>query len=107
MKMPTRLSRQLNSRHLGLMLLATVGCVACDSLASAAPAETRSITIHYQDLDLSRPRAVETLKRRIRRAAEDVCGDFSLRELQISPEFLHCVDTATDKALAEISSRPQ
>jgi UrcA family protein len=87
------------------MLLATAGCVACDSLASASAVETRSVTIHYGDLDMSRPNAAEALKRRIHRAAEQVCGDFNFRELQISPEFLRCVDTATDKALAEVNSR--
>jgi UrcA family protein len=105
MKMLTRPSRRLNTRHIGIVFLATAGWVACDSMASADALETRSVTVHYRDLDLSRPRAVETLKRRIHRAAEQVCGDFNLRELQISPEFIRCVDTATDKALAEVNSQ--
>jgi UrcA family protein len=105
MKMPTLPSRVLNTGHLGLLFLATAGWVGCDSIASADAAETRSITVHYRDLDLSRPRAVETLKRRIHRAAEEVCGDYNLRELEISPEFIRCVDTATDKALTEINSQ--
>lgn len=74
-------------------------------MASAAAEEPRSVTVRYWDLDLSRPSAVEILKHRIHRAAESVCGDYSYRELRVTPEFNRCVDAAAVKALAEVNSR--
>jgi hypothetical protein len=34
-----------------------------------------------------------------------VCGDYSRRELRVTPEFARCVDAAALKALAEVDSK--
>jgi UrcA family protein len=88
-----------------MLVLGTAGCGVLDSTASATESETRSISVHYNDLDISRPRDMETLKRRIHQAAGAVCGDPYEPELRLSPQFLHCVDVATNNALAEVKSR--
>ena len=56
--------------------------------AAASPYE-RSTTVSYADLNLSSPAGQATLDRRIKRAAEQVCGsehDLSLKVRQVARE---------------------
>jgi UrcA family protein len=86
------------------MILATATCTAFASTAAANDSEPRSVTVHFSDLDISRPHDVEALKHRIHRAAVLVCGDPGALELRRSTLFNNCVSQATDTALAKVNS---
>ena len=62
-----------------------------------------AVTVQYGDLNLSAPEGVDTLKRRLSSAAQQVCAD----EYRFDPfsKFLvqGCVREATDKALAQVN----
>ena len=107
MKMTTRAPRGRNIHRPGiLMVLGICACVAATSPAGANDnSEPRSVTVRLRDLDLARPSDVKTLKRRIHRAAEMVCGDAYAHDLLLPPSFVRCVDQATSNALAKVDPR--
>ena len=91
-------------------LLAAAGLVVCAVPAAAADPQsdlqvyTRKVS--YSDLDISTPRGAETLKIRLRNAADYVCtggtGDMLVRT---SPRYRKCVHEASHRAV-ESSSNP-
>jgi UrcA family protein len=86
------------------IFLATLGVLAATQ-ALAGPlddAETRSITVHFADLNLSQPSGVHALRARIDYAARLVCGDYQTLDLQRTNIFRNCVERARDAALAQI-----
>lgn len=71
------------STLLSLLGAAVLGAVATATPASAHATTSRSITVHSADLDLTSDAGTTTLDRRIRGAANRVCGmsgAFMLRE---------------------------
>jgi UrcA family protein len=62
----------------------------------------RTLTVNVQDLDLSTAQGQEVLRRRIRWAADIVCGAPDTRELRLLAEYHACVSNATDSALAQV-----
>jgi UrcA family protein len=87
----------------------TAIAVAAAGLAvSAAQAHindmpARSLTVNMQDLDLASMRGQDVARRRIKWAAEIVCGGvLEARDLRMQAEFRTCVDHATNGALAQI-----
>lgn len=107
MKMTTRAPRGRNTRRHGILMV--LGISACAAVASTAGAnnnsEPRSVTVSLRDLDMSRPSDVRTLKRRLHRAAEVVCGDDFPHDPRLLQSFTRCVDQATEEALAEVDPR--
>jgi UrcA family protein len=86
------------------MILTTLAILA-GTQAVAGPldgAETRSITVHFADLNLSKPSGVHALRARIDYAARLVCGDYQTLDLQRTSIFRNCVERARDAALAQI-----
>lgn len=105
MNIATRVPRRLTTCRLAVsLILATATCTALESTAAANDIETRSVTVRFKDLDLSRPHDAATLKHRIHQAAVLVCGAPNTRELQMSTPFINCVSQATDTALAKVDS---
>ena len=85
------------------LLTAILAAVSYATHASGVDEPSRvSVTIRYDDLNLSAPAGVASLKRRVSSAAEQVCADHygsdpigrSLRQ--------SCVRRATEKALAQV-----
>ncbi len=86
-------------------LLAALGTVlgAHGVNSSAAEAEQRSMTVRYGDLNLSSRQGIDTLHRRIRWAAEIVCGGSDeLRDPIRAVHYHACVSDATNRALEKV-----
>ena len=71
-----------------------------DGAAGSGP----SITISYSELDVSRPRGVEVLYTRIKRAARSVCGiDRLHRELSGGRRAMACYQSTLDDAVMQVN----
>jgi len=68
---------------------------------ASAPAKT----VEYQDLDLNTKAGVQVLYRRIHGAADQVCGNFDGRDLQIARAHKACVEKATDDAVTAVNKQ--
>ncbi len=67
----------------------------------------KSVTVPVSDLDLSRPSDAAALNARIRRAAEQVCGDgISAAAPSYSPPDRDCVLNAVMQAVNSLKRRP-
>jgi UrcA family protein len=65
--------------------------------------EPTSVTVHFSDLDLSRPRAVNTLYLRLREASELVCGDDTeMIDLELRSELERCNQSAIEDAVKQV-----
>jgi UrcA family protein len=87
-------------------VLLLAGAWQCDALAaSKAPAagDVNQTTIHFDDLNLDRPAGAAVLYRRIRDAAERVCGDPQRTGSRIlSASWGSCVAQAVDRAVVAL-----
>jgi len=93
------------STHLrGLIAAAVLGTLAAGFAgvsAAADPSEVRSVTVHYADLNLSSPQGAAALYRRIKWAAQDVCGwNDDLLEMDVDAQ--PCVDKAIADAVTRV-----
>jgi UrcA family protein len=94
------------SPHLrGLIAAAVLGTLAAGfaGVSTAAdPSEVRSKAVHYADLNLSTPRGAAALYRRIKLAAQEVCGwnadDILVMQVHTRP----CVDKAIADAVTRV-----
>jgi UrcA family protein len=84
-----------------VLAVGAAGMVAAAAQARAADSDSRSITVSVRDLDLSTTRGQETLRRRVKWAADIVCGLPDSRDLRLLSEYRNCVDEATNTALAQ------
>ena len=93
------------STHLrGLIAAAILGTLAAGFAGVSAAAdnsEVRSETVHYADLNLSSPQGAAALYRRIKWAAQDVCGwHDDVLEMQVDAQ--PCVDKAIADAVTRV-----
>jgi UrcA family protein len=99
-----------NGRNIGRSIkLATVLAVSAAGFAASDvharsddSNELRTITVSLRDLDLATPRGQKALRRRIKWAADLVCGGSDFLSLQVLSEYRTCVNDATNGALAQI-----
>lgn len=87
-----------------------IPAAALATLYSCAPVwadtlqEPRSVTVHFEDLNINSARGAAALYQRIRHAAEDVCGDPSpQRWLALSSRYATCVRGAIAGAVARVN----
>lgn len=86
-----------------VLLTAILGAVSYATHASGSDEQGRiAVTVRYDDLNLSAPAGVASLKRRVSRAAEQVCTDGYGRDPFGKSLQLRCMRRATDKALAQV-----
>jgi UrcA family protein len=88
-------------------VLLLAGAWQCNALAAAskAPAagDVNQTTVPFDDLNLDRPAGVAVLYRRIRDAAERVCGDPQRTGSRIfSASWGSCVTQAVDRAVVAL-----
>jgi UrcA family protein len=104
MKTSTRARLVSAPGHVCKILIAGGSMALATYYARAAIAEENppQVTVRYNDLNLTSASGAATLKRRIQRAAEAVCGDLSFRELQLSMQYRECVNDAADRALVQV-----
>ena len=91
-------------------LALTAALIGYAPLGNAAPIEgtitsaTKSITVSYRELDITKPWGLEVLYSRIQHAAKNVCGfDHSLKELSRTVMANKCYRTAVDDAVRQIN----
>jgi UrcA family protein len=68
--------------------------------------ESRTLAVNVQDLNLNTTRGQEVLRRRIKWAADIVCGIPNSRDLRMLADYHACVNEATSGALAQVK-RPR
>jgi UrcA family protein len=78
--------------------------IASITLASAAANNTRSITVGYGELDISRPAGAQVLYERIVRAATVVCDDFAHPYNELRTKKSSCFKAAVANAVAKVNS---
>jgi|SRR5580692_1137504 UrcA family protein len=79
--------------------LAAVAAVCLAAVAAGAHADEAAVavptrTVHYADLNLNTQAGAAVLYKRIRNAAEQVCGDVGSRDLAQAAAARACVDRA-------------
>jgi long-chain acyl-CoA synthetase len=83
-------------------LALTLGALAPNAWAAELSAPP-SVTVHYGDLNLSTRQGVEILHRRIKVAAQQVCGDgYEPGDLARASAYHRCVNVASEKALEKV-----
>jgi UrcA family protein len=97
------------SRKPSIWINATVlllaGAWQCGAFAAALPAgeDVGRITVRFDDLNLEQPRGVAVLYRRLRHAAEQVCGEPQRPgEVIMSADWRVCVAQAVERAVVTV-----
>lgn len=71
---------------------------------AARNVETRSVTVSYADLDLSKQAGVESLYQRLRVAAHSVCGSKDSRYPEDVRDWQRCHDAALEQAVHRLGN---
>jgi UrcA family protein len=71
---------------------------------AAADQDTRRVSVHYADLDLSDPVAIQTLYGRLRDAARVACDDSATGEIQRKSAYRECFDGALQKSVNTVGN---
>lgn len=85
--------------------LALVCCAfaSLPAFANAAGDEVPRLTVSYADLDLTRAEGAQTLYRRLRSAARQVCdAGYDMRALAERARYRACVEKAVEEAVRTI-----
>jgi UrcA family protein len=96
------------ARPLQLAMLVAMGCVGVAVAAAASASiddsgdDRVSVKVGYGDLNLATRQGKDILKRRIRHAADVVCGEPDARELVMSAEYRNCITNATNRAWSQV-----
>lgn len=94
-----------NLTTLAASILAAWG--VCTSVWADTLLEPRSVTVHFEDLDINSTPGVATLYKRIRSAAAFVCNDLGTsRSLVYLGRYKTCVHGAVSVAVARINRTP-
>ncbi len=91
--------------RVAILLLAAAGQGTALAAAAADPwnPDPERITVHFGELNLGQPAGAATLYRRIRVAAERVCGEPQLAgSRMIQPEWRQCVARAVTRAVVTL-----
>jgi UrcA family protein len=92
------------TKQVAMASLAAI-CVATAAMGAHADepnAPTR--TVHYADLNLDTPAGISVLYKRIRNAAEEVCGDVNSRRLEEAAAARACVDHAVNVSVHAVNN---
>lgn len=92
-------------KTLPLLFTTVLASLTVTAAHAASPdRETRQKVVSYADLDLAQSADAETLYRRIKSAARDVCGTPSVLTLSVSALTESCAQDATERAIAEVNA---
>ena len=95
-----RISRTLTKT---LILSGAAALAAYSPSATFAEEGVRQVRVRYDDLNLASRSGVETLKRRIRNAAESVCDDGAAHQPELWLEYARCVNDKARDALSRVN----
>ena len=87
------------------LLIGTLATTGLTAVARAHPLpEPRSVTVRFEDLNTNNTHSAGILYRRIKTAAEDVCGDLAPgRSLALVARYANCVQGAIGMAVAKVN----
>jgi UrcA family protein len=77
--------------------------LAVSGVATAAPRDTTSVVVRFGDLNLNTQAGVARLHKRIRNAAESVCGPIDTRILELRDAFDACVKDTMSNGVAAVA----
>jgi UrcA family protein len=87
------------------LLTAAVAALALGGIAQAeARHETVSVVVKYGDLNLDSAQDVKILRKRIRNAAQSVCGSIDTRILGLRDAYEDCVEEAFTGGVAAVGN---
>jgi UrcA family protein len=87
-------------RFTSCLMITALGLI---SLAHAAPApDAPQMTVHFADLDLTKVDGAAVLFKRLRAAAETVCGPREDRDPAKATAFKKCVQSALASAVTRV-----
>jgi UrcA family protein len=90
-------------RGLGVAMICSAALLTFNpAFAAVDDSDVPRVTVRFGDLDLSKPQGAETLYRRIRAAAEQVCAPLDDRDLARHMRFNACVQNAISTAVANV-----
>jgi len=92
-------------RNLMATFLMGASLVAASLLTATANAGDSGVVVHYSDLDLSKPQAVEVLYGRIEKAAQRVCTDSGWRRVDERVKERQCIAQTMAETVAKIPSQ--
>ena len=78
--------------------------LAVSGVASAATPDVRSVVVRFGDLDLNSKTGVTRLHKRIRNAAESVCGQLDTRILGLRAAYDECVAEAVSNGVTAVAN---
>ena len=84
--------------------LLPVAALALSGIAAAGSRDTSSVVVRYGDLNLNSQAGVSGLHKRLRNAAESVCGDLHSRILGLNDAFDHCVADSLANGVASVGN---
>jgi UrcA family protein len=97
-----------SSRGLQAVLAAIAGCMVAAGASSAgaanSPTDAPSTVVRYADLDITTQQGASVLYRRIARAAQRVCPDTDIRDLDRSSQIRLCRQQAVARAVQAVGS---
>lgn len=92
------------SKNIALAAVAALGVASFAIAAHADEVQVPARTVRYADLNLDTQVGTEVLYRRIRNAAEQVCGDVGSRQLEEAMAARACVDQAVVASIRAVNS---
>jgi len=93
---------KVSTQLAAVLAIATAALSVNSAQAHIDDFDNRTLAVNVQDLDLNTTRGQEALRRRIKWAADIVCGIPNSRDLRMLADYHACVNEATSGALAQI-----
>lgn len=81
-----------------------IAALALSAVAAAGTRADTGIVVKYGDLNLKSEAGIASLHKRIRNAAETVCGQYETRILGLRNQFVACVEDAVNSSVATVDS---
>ena len=87
-----------------ILFLLPVAALALSGLAAAGSRDIASVVVRYGDLNLDSRAGVVGLHKRLRNAAESVCGNLNSRILGLNDAYDACVADALANGVAAVGN---
>ena len=92
------------TRNTKSFTMAAIAAVCLASVTIIAHADEAARTVRYSDLNLNTQAGAAVLYKRIRNAAEEVCGDVGSRQLAEAAAAKACVDRAIVTSVRSVNA---
>jgi UrcA family protein len=84
--------------------LLPLAALALSSIAAAGSPQVESRVVRFGDLNLNSRAGVAVLHKRLRNAAESVCGNLNSRLLVLRDAYEHCVADAVTQGVTSVGN---